>query len=97
MVMSRRLTDRAHTLPYCLKEGGTRVLHQMPTVGNLDHFRARTRDGMTVARAAPIAGDDADTGVACQARLYARIVESAFNLGASALAEAVRHPELKAI
>ena len=68
---SKRPTDRAHTLLYCLEEGGTRVLHQMPTVCNLDRFRACARDGMTVART-PIAGDDADTGVACQPCLYCR-------------------------
>jgi hypothetical protein len=68
---SKRPTDRAHTLLDRLEEGGTRVLHQMPTVGNLDRLRACARDGMTIART-PIAGDNADTGVACQPYLYCR-------------------------
>lgn len=65
---SERPANGAHALPHRLKEGGTRVFHQMPTVGDLARLRARTRHGMTIT-GAPIASDNVDAGMARQPRL----------------------------
>jgi hypothetical protein len=65
---SERPADRAHALPHRLKKGSTRVLHQVPTVGDLVRLGARTRHGMTIT-GAPITRDDVDAGMVRQPRL----------------------------
>ena len=60
--------DRAHALPHRLKKGGTRVLHQVPTVGNLVRLGACTRHCMTITGAL-ITSDDVDAGMVGQPRL----------------------------
>ena len=59
------LTNGSHRSPHRFQESSTRVLHQMPAVGDLNGLRCRSCRGPAIAAAA-VARDDGDFGVVRQ-------------------------------
>ncbi len=64
-----RLADGGHGPLHGVQEGGTCIVKQMPTTGNLNRFRQGTCDGAAIAAIA-VPGDDLNTGMRTEPRFH---------------------------